>query len=147
MVAQEASDRSVSVACGRSRACTQGCPEAWTVLCGQQLLLSPEDPVPDSAARGGERVTSTHPTLQLLALLGMLHLGAVGHTGELQLVSPLPVVFLLPKERYPQHYESVVTFHHIHVCTHTFGLLMAQAFPCGRGILVGPKTEPHNLFY
>lgn len=50
---------------------------------------------------GGESAAQTHPALQLLALLGVLHLGAVGHTGELHLVYSLPVVFLFPKKREP----------------------------------------------
>lgn len=36
----------------------------------------------------------THITLKFLAFLGMLDLRTVSHTGELQSISPLPVLFL-----------------------------------------------------
>lgn len=77
---------------------------------------------------GGQRAAQTHPALQLLALLGVLHLGAVGHTGELHLVYPLPVVFLCPKKREPialglscappSPAPTTTTYAHIH--TYTF---------------------------
>lgn len=72
----------------------------WLLACAwaaPAVVLEVSRPVTQQVA--GERQPRTHPALQFLALLGMLHLGAVGHTGELQLIHPLPVVFLFPKKR------------------------------------------------
>lgn len=73
----------------------------------------------------------THPALQLLALLGMLHLGAVGHAGELQLIRPLPVVFLFPKKRDPIVLGLDCPHHHTHVHVYTRMLSVTHAFPGG----------------
>lgn len=93
--------------------------------------------------RGGKRAAQTHPALQLLALLGVLHLGAVGHTGELHLIHPLPVVFLLPKKRGPialglscaPQTPATTTTTHIGTYTHVY-------FLCPKHLLVGWGDVP-----
>lgn len=70
----------------------------------------------------------THPALQLLALLGVLHLGAVGHTSELQLIHPLPVVFLFPKKKDPVALGFGCPHHHTCAYIHTHTLSDSPIF-------------------